>query len=160
MIALYILCLVLLIVSLIADRKKTCQALQAAWTLFSKALPMFLIIIVVMVITLHFVAPETIVQILNGRSDAVNILLASLIGSIAVVPGFIAFPVASILKDIGVGYGVLAALTTSLMMVGVLTFPLEKRYFGTSFALYRNLTSYGIALITSCIIGWILGGRV
>jgi len=111
-----------------------------------------------MVLFLYFIPPENIVKVLSRGSEWFNVLLASLIGSVIIVPGFIAFPIAGILKDIGVSYGVLAGLTTSLMMVGVLTFPLEKKYYGPKFALIRNIASFAIALITSIVIGLALNG--
>jgi len=41
---------------------------------------------------------------------------------------------------------VLAAFTTTLMMVGILTFPIEKAYFGTKVTVVRNILSFFIAL--------------
>ena len=87
-------------------------------------------------------------------------LVASVIGSVIVVPGFIAFPIAGVMKDMGAGYGVLAAFTTSLMMVGVLTYPLEKKYFGAKFAIWRNAVSFVIALCVSFIIYVVLDGGI
>jgi len=155
---LYIVCAVALIASVIANPKKTLMGIKAGWKLFMKAFPSFLSIILIMVVFLYFVPPENIVNVLSDGNEWLNVLIASIIGSIIIVPGFIAFPIAGILKDIGVSFGVLAGLTTSLMMVGVLTFPLEKKYFGTKFALYRNIASFIIALITSFVIGIVLNG--
>jgi len=158
LLVLYIVCAAALIASVIANPKKTIQGVKAGFKLFMKALPSFLSIILVMVVFLYFVPPENIVKVLSRGNEWINVLVASVIGSIIIVPGFIAFPIAGILKDIGVSYGVLAGLTTSLMMVGVLTFPLEKRYFGKKFALYRNIASFIIVLIISVIIGLVLNG--
>lgn len=158
MVILYIVCAAALIASVIANPKKTKQGVKAGFKLFMKALPSFLSIILVMVVFLYFVPPENIVNVLSRGNEWFNVLVASIIGSIIIVPGFIAFPVAGILKDIGVSYGVLAGLTTSLMMVGVLTFPLEKKYFGKKFAFYRNIASFIIVLIISVVIGLVLNG--
>ncbi len=37
---------------------------------------------------------------------------------------------------------VLAAFTTTLMMVGVMTYPVEKEYFGAKVTIIRNLISF------------------
>ena len=160
MLILYIVCSAALIASVIANPKKTLKGIKAGGKMFMKALPSFLSIILIMVIFLYFVPPENIVKVLSKGNELINVFIASIIGSIIIVPGFIAFPMAGILKDIGVSYGVLAGLTTSLMMVGVLTFPLEKKYYGTKFALYRNIASFIIAIITSIVIGVVLNGGV
>lgn len=156
MLLLYSVSVLALTISLIVDPAKTKQSVKTTGIMFFNALPSFLGIILVMVVILYFISPETIVRILSKGNETTNIFIASLIGSIAIIPGFITFPIAGILKDIGVSYGVLAGLTTSLMMVGVITFPLEKKYFGTRFALYRNISSYTIAIIVSIVIGILL----
>ena len=48
---------------------------------------------------------------------------------------------------------VLSAFTTTLMMVGVLTYPIEKQYFGIRVTIMRNAISLLIALIIAMMIG-------
>jgi len=52
---------------------------------------------------------------------------------------------------------VLAAFTTTLMMVGVLTYPIEKEYFGIKVTIIRNTISFFIALVVAVIIGIFFG---
>jgi hypothetical protein len=52
---------------------------------------------------------------------------------------------------------VLSAFSTTLMMVGVATFPLERTYLGTRLALARNLVSLGIALVVAIATGFVFG---
>jgi len=52
---------------------------------------------------------------------------------------------------------VLAAFTTTLMMVGVLTAPIEKAYFGMRVTILRNVISFFIALIVAVVIGLFFG---
>lgn len=160
MLVLYIACGGLYLTSFIINRKKTLAALKSAYKLFMKVLPSFLMIIIIMVIILFIFPPENILSLISNDNRMLSIFIASLIGSIAVIPGFIAFPIAGMLKDIGVGYGILASFTTSLMLVGILTFPIEKKYFGTKFALVRNITCYIIVIIISLIIGFLLKGGI
>jgi len=44
-----------------------------------------------------------------------------------------------------------------LMMVGILTYPVEKEYFGVKVTIVRNVISFGIALIIALIIGICFG---
>ena len=52
---------------------------------------------------------------------------------------------------------IISAFTTTLMMVGVLTFPVEKKYFGTKVAVLRNTVGFFIALVVSIITGMFFG---
>ena len=51
----------------------------------------------------------------------------------------------------------LSAFTTTLMTVGVLTYPLERRYFGLSITIIRNAISLLIALVVAVVMGLVFG---
>jgi uncharacterized membrane protein YraQ (UPF0718 family) len=53
----------------------------------------------------------------------------------------------------GVLYMVLSAFSTTLMMVGVLTYPIEKEYFGPRLTILRNIVSFFIALVVALMTG-------
>jgi len=61
------------------------------------------------------------------------------------------------LLEKGVNYMVLSALTTTLMMVGVLTYPIEKAYFGAKITIIRNIISLLISFIIAIVIGLCFG---
>ena len=63
---------------------------------------------------------------------------------------------AEILLEDGVGYSVLAVFITTMLMVGVITFPVEKEYFGTYATVLRNLLSFAGALLIGTIMGVLL----
>jgi len=154
---LYILVGLALVVSLIADREKTLKGVKIAIRRLVTILPAFLIMLVLVSIAL-FLAPEEVIAEHLG-SDAVYIAVfsASALGSIMLMPGFIAFPLAGILLASGVPYMVLSAFTTTLMMVGVLTYPVEKQYFGTKATVMRNAISFLIALAVAVMTGIFFG---
>ena len=56
----------------------------------------------------------------------------------------------------GGGYAQIAIFISTLMMMGVATFPLEADYFRKKTALRRNALSLAVAIITSCLIGVIM----
>jgi uncharacterized membrane protein YraQ (UPF0718 family) len=154
---LYIIAGVALLISLIASRAKTFRALKVSAKQFVRIFPAFLTMIVLVSIIL-FLIPDTVIsEYLGGSNKFIGVVLASFLGSITVLPGFIAFPLAGILLKEGVAYIVLAAFTTTLMMVGVLTAPIEKSYFGFRVTIIRNTLSFGIALIVSVVIGIFFG---
>jgi len=108
-------------------------------------------------IVLFFVSDKLITQYLGVENKYLGLLLASLLGSVTIMPGFISFPLAGVLLDKGVPYMVLAGFTTTLMMVGVLTYPVEKAFLGTKVTIIRNSISFFIALSIALIVGIFFG---
>lgn len=146
-----------LIVSLAASRQKTIQALRIALKRLTGIAPRFLIMILLVSIVLYFVSDEMIAHYLGKENKYSAVIFASIIGSITAIPGFIAFPLAGLLLSRGVLYMVLAAFTTTLMMVGVVTYPIEKAYMGTRATIMRNGLGFIIALIISVAVGILYG---
>ena len=157
MIILYIATGVILLISFVADRVKTLKGLKIAIKKFVTILPAFLTMLVLVSVVL-FIIPDTVIsEYLGGDNKFVGILFASLLGSITLMPGFIAFPLCGILLKEGVLYMVLSAFTTTLMMVGVLTYPIEREYFGTKVTVIRNTISFCIALVVAVMTGVFFG---
>lgn len=154
---LYILTGVLLLISLLIDRKKTAKALRIALKKFLKILPSFAIMIILVSIVLYIVPDTLISKYLGGSNTYVGMMLAITFGSISFMPGFIVFPLSGLLLEKGVSYMVISAFTTTLMMVGILTFPVEKEYLGTRVAIVRNLLSLGIAIVVAVATGIFFG---
>ena len=113
--------------------------------------------LVLVSVVLFLIPDEVISDYLVGNNKYIGVLYASLFGSIILMPGFIAFPLSGILLQKGVLYMVVAAFTTTLMMVGVVTYPVEKEYFGIKVTVMRNIISFFIALIVAVMIGVFFG---
>jgi len=143
--------------SLLANRERTRSALKIAAKRFLHIFPAFLTMIILVSIILFLLPDEVISDYLGGDNIFIGVILASFLGSITFMPGFIAFPLSGILLQRGVAYMVLAAFTTTLMMVGVLTAPIEKAYFGMKVTILRNVISFFIALIVAVMIGLFFG---
>ncbi len=154
---LYIVAGLALLVSLVFSREKTIRALKIAARRFIRILPAFLIMLVLISVVLYLVPDELISRYLGSDNRFTAVALASLLGSVTFMPGFITFPLAGILVQKGVTYMVIAAFTTTLMMVGVLTAPIEKAYFGLKVTIIRNVISFGIALAVAVAIGLFFG---
>ena len=74
-------------------------------------------------------------------------LIAGMLGSVALIPGFIAYPLCGILIKSGVSYGIIAVFITTLMMVGIITLPIEAKFFGWKISILRNVLSFIGALL-------------
>lgn len=144
-------------VSLVANPKKTLEAVRIAARRFAHVAPPFLAMLILVSVALYLVPDRVISEQLGASNKALSVLIASLLGSITVMPGFIAFPLCGILANKGVLYMVLAAFSTTLMMVGILTYPLEKTYFGARLTIARNAISLCVALIVTLAIGVMFG---
>lgn len=147
MIPLYLITVALLVLSLAANRQKTVKALKTGTTMFVNLLPPFLSILMLVAIVLTLLGPETIRDWLGSNSGPMAYVVAALTGSIALIPGLVAYPMAGMLADNGVTYPVIAVFITTLMMVGIVTLPLEKKFFGMKIALARNALNFVGALL-------------
>jgi len=154
---LYIIAGLAILVSFIANRDKTLKAVKIAARRFINILPAFLTMIILVSIVLFLVPDKVISNYLGGSNKFSGVLFATFFGSITLMPGFIAFPLCGILLKKGVAYTVIAAFTTTLMMVGILTAPVEKEYFGIKVTIIRNVISLFIALTVAVMIGIFFG---
>ena len=153
---LYVLAIVGLAVSFYKDRGKTKMALKKAWKAFENILPQFLSILIMIGLALAILSPETITKLLGTSSGIWGALAASVIGSITLIPGFIAFPLAAALLKNGAGYMQIAAFVSTLMMVGIVTMPLEMKTFGKRATIIRNVSAFVFSLIAAFVIGVVL----
>ena len=157
MFLIYIITIFAVVVSLIADRGKTVKSLQVAGRKMLKITPAFLTMTVLVSIALYLVPDETISRYLGHENKVLGLVIAYALGSISLMPGFIAFPLCGMLLEKGVPYMTLSGFSTTLMMVGVLTFPVERAYLGTKVAVLRNLIYVVIAVVVTIITGLCFG---
>jgi len=113
--------------------------------------------IILIAIILFFIPDTLILKYLNSSNVLLNMIIAGTISSIIFIPAFIAFPLSAILLKKGVAYMTVAIFTTTLMLVGCVTFPIESKYFGLKLAVTRNAVGLAIAIIISLVIGWFYG---
>ena len=155
-VGLYIATAVLLVVSFAANRKKTVSALRKAWKSFERILPELMAIMLFVGLLIALLDPETISSLLGESSGLSGLLIASIVGSITLIPGFVAFPTAAMLLNSGAGITQIALFISTLMMVGVVTFPVERKYFGTRLTLTRNSMAFAFSFLVAGIMGLVL----
>ena len=153
---LYALAIVGLAISFFKDRQKTKMALKKAWKAFENILPQLLTIFLIIAFALAIFPPETIRKLLGSESGFLGILAAALIGSVTLMPGFVAFPLAAALLKSGAGYMQLAAFVSTLMMVVIITIPIEKKTFGLRATLTRNGAAFLYSFVVAVVMGVVL----
>jgi len=105
---------------------------------------------------LTLLPPADIASFVEKQSTAIATIASALLGTITLIPAFIAFPLVGTLVDAGVGIVPSVAFLTTLTMVGVVTFPLEKKEFGVKFTAVRNGLSFLFAIIIAHVMGVII----
>ncbi|MDO5041201.1 MAG: permease [Peptoniphilus sp.] len=142
--------------SLAKDRQKTKKALKMALGMGrGMALNIFSIIFAIGFI-LTLIPPENIATFIRTHSIFLATVGGALLGTVTLVPAFVAFPLVGTLLDAGVDIMPSVAFLTTLTMVGVVTLPLEKKTFGAKFTGVRNGLSFIFALIIAIVMGVII----
>ena len=152
----YIIAILALVVSFFKSKEKTKMVLKKAWKSFENIMPQFLAIILVIGIMLSVLTPEQISRFLGQDSGIMGVVMAAFIGAVTLIPGFVAFPLASALLHNGAGITQIAAFVSTLMMVGIITIPVEIEYFGKKVTIIRNLLAFIFSFIVAGVMGVIL----
>lgn len=138
------------------DVPKTKNTLKSAFFMMKE---MLIDIIGIMAIIGWFLAiiPESSIKALLGNTnELISTLWGAAIGTITIIPAFIAFPLSKSLYVSGANLTAIAAFITTLTMVGFATFPIEKKYFKTKFSIVRNISAFFMAIIIAILMGVIL----
>lgn len=152
-----ILCaLAFLTFSVVKSRKRTWESIRIARKMFFTTFTEVIGIMALVGLVLALLPPEQIRRFLGGESELLSTVYGALIGTITIMPAFIAFPLAKSLVSQGAYLITIAAFLTTLTMVGFATFPLEVRHFGRRFALIRNGLSFVLALVIAFGMGVVL----
>ncbi|MDZ7739668.1 MAG: permease [Bacteroidales bacterium] len=142
----------LLLVSFIADKERTLNGLKKGAIQFLRLLPTLLTVIILVSVAMFFIPEKVLLTYFGDQAGIFGYLSAAIVGSVSLIPGFISYPLAGMLHDSGVGYGVIALFITSLKMVGIMTIPVEAKYFGLKVTLIRN----GLSFLGAIVIGTIM----
>lgn len=155
-ISLWIITLSWFVVSIIKDKKKTTNSIKMSSGLMRNMIGEIIGILFLIGLLLTFIPPDTIKYYLGDSNALISTIIAAFVGSITLIPAFVAFPLVGSLIDAGASITPIVSFLTTLTMVGMVTFPLEKREFGRKFALTRNLLSFMFAIIIALLMGVII----
>jgi uncharacterized membrane protein YraQ (UPF0718 family) len=154
--ALWILAAGSLAFSFLKNRGKTKNALRFSWKYFEGMALSVLATVWAIGLLLAFLTPHVIARTIGPESGAWGVMAAAVLGSVVLIPAFIAFPLAGAILSQGASISAVAAFVTTLVMVGILTAPLEAKFFGWRFTLWRNGLSFVFALAIAFMMGRIL----
>jgi uncharacterized membrane protein YraQ (UPF0718 family) len=152
---LYTIAIILVSISFVKDRNKTKDALLNSWKMFRNILPDILSIMLFVGLSLSLLTPALISSIIGEKSGLMGIVYSTIIGSFALIPSYVVFPLGNTLVQNGAGLPQVAALMSSMMSVGIVTLPMEQKLFGRSFAYSRNVAGIVMSLLFAYII-WVV----
>jgi len=154
---LYTIAIILTCISFMKDRTKTTDALLKSWKMFRNLLPDILTIMLFVGLSLSLLTPSLISSIIGEKSGLMGIVYSTIIGSVALIPSFIVFPLGHTLVQNGAGLPQVTVLMSTMMSVGIVTLPMEQKLFGRKFAYTRNAAGILMSLLFAYII-WVVMG--
>lgn len=146
----------LTVISFAKNKEKTVEAMKRSKSMMGSMLSQIVAIIMLIGLVLTIIPPELIKTTLGNANENSAVIFAALVGSVTLIPAFVAFPLIGSLVDVGASIVPAVAFLTTLTMVGIVTFPLERSTFGTKFAVSRNLLSFFLAVGIALTMGVIL----
>jgi len=145
-----------LVISLVKSKEKTKKAFKIAGKALLKSAPSLLTVLGIVGLTLGILTPETIAKLVGEEAGFTATILAAIIGSITLIPSLVAFPLAGSLLRSGATVMTISVFITTLVMVGIMTAPMEIKSLGKKFTLLRNGLGFFAALIIAGIMGVLL----
>ena len=154
---LWICTIIALLVSLVRSREKTLAAVKIAIRRMWNISPLFLLVMALYAISITVIPESFISKTIGSDSGLGGLAIAIIIGSVAMMPGFIAFPLCGVLLSQGVPYYVLAGFTLALMNVGFVTLPMQIQYLGFKVVIIRNLIGILVAVLVAAVVAFAFG---
>ncbi len=150
----YVVVVVLFGLSFLKDRAKTKAAFLKGLKAVEGILPQLVAVLLLIAVMLAAFDAETITRFIGAGTGAVGVAIATALGAITLIPGFVAFPLAGELLRNGAGVTQIAAFVSSLMMVGVITLPMEISVFGKRAAIARNALALAFSVLAAIFVAW------
>lgn len=154
--SLWIITMIWFIGSIIKDSKKTLNSIKMSSGMMRNMIGQIIGILFLIGLILTFIPPAIIKEYLGQSNTFISTVVAAFIGSITLIPAFVAFPLVGSLVDAGASIIPIVSFLTTLTMVGFVTFPLERREFGLKLAFIRNLLSFAFAIIIAILMGGVM----
>lgn len=152
----YSLLIICLVISTIKSKEKSKKAFKIAGKTLLKTAPSLLTVLGIVGLTLGILTPETISKLVGSEAGYFATIIAAILGAVTLIPSLVAFPLAGSLLRSGATIMTISAFITTLVMVGIVTAPMEIETLGKKFTLLRNSLGFLAALIIAGIMGVIL----
>lgn len=144
------------IVSMIKDKDRTLNSMKRSKKIMGNMLGQIIGILFLIGLLLTFIPPDAIKEYLGSSNTFLATIISAIMGSITLIPAFVAFPLVGSIVDMGASIVPAVAFLTTLTMVGFVTFNLERQEFGKKFAIARNGLSFIFAILIALAMGVIL----
>ncbi len=155
-ITMYSLVAIGLAISIFKDRKKTKKAFVVAGKGIRRAASSLIVMLGVVGLILGLLTPQKISSLIGAEAGFTATVTAAVIGALTLIPSLVAFPLAGSLLRASATVMTISAFITTLVMVGVVTAPMEMKILGRRFTLMRNGFGFISALLIAAVMGVIL----
>lgn len=146
------------IVSAAINREKTVASLTLGKGMMKNMMGDIIGILMFIGLIVTYIPFDRINQHMGSSTNQLfSVVFFALLGSITIIPAFVAFPLAGSFMDAGIGVMSTSAFLTTLTMVGFATLKLEIKAFGKKYALVRNGLSFIGAVVIAIAMGVLLG---
>lgn len=142
-----------LVLSLVKSKEKTKKAFKVAGKSLLKTAPALLAMLGIVGLILGSLTPEVITRLIGAEAGMFATVTAAVLGSITLIPSLVAFPLAGSLLRSGATVMTISAFITTLVMVGLVTAPMEMKVLGKKFTVLRN----GLGIIAALLIAFLMG---
>ncbi len=142
-----------LVLSLVKSKEKTKKAFKVAGKSLLKTGPALLAMLGIVGLILGLLTPEEISSLIGAEAGMFATVTAAVLGSITLIPSLVAFPLAGSLLRSGATVMTISAFITTLVMVGLVTAPMEMKVLGKKFTVLRN----GLGIIAALLIAFLMG---
>lgn len=149
---LYSVAVIAILISIKSDKEKTIKAISIAKVSFFKLLPTALSILTFVGVVLAVLDESAVLSLIGEDSGIMGVIGSLIVGSVTMIPSFVAFQMGGSLLESGAGYPQVAAFIASLLGVGVLVMPIEIKYYGKQFTFIRNAMFFGVAAIFTVVV--------
>ena len=139
------------------SKVKTKQSLDLAKGMMKNMLSDIVGILLIIGLLVTFIPFDLISEkMAGGTNQLFSVVFFAGLGSVTIIPAFVAFPLVGSFMDAGIDVMSSTAFLTTLTMVGFATLKLEVAEFGKRFAFMRNGLSFIFAIIIALTMGVIL----
>lgn len=142
-----------LVLSLVKSKEKTKKAFKVAGKSLLKTAPALLAMLGIVGLILGSLTPEVITRLIGAEAGMFATVTAAVLGSITLIPSLVAFPLAGSLLRSGATVMTISAFITTLVMVGLVTAPMEMKILGKKFTVLRN----GLGIFAALLIAFLMG---
>lgn len=145
------------VISYYFSKDKTKQSLGLAKGMMKNMLSDIIGILFIIGLLVTFIPFEKIsVHMSGGVNQIFSIVFFAILGSVTIIPAFVAFPLVGSFMDAGIDVMAATSFLTTLTMVGVVTMKLEIAEYGKKFTLLRNGLSFVFAVLIALVMGVVL----